>query len=261
MLINCASLVDVFFVECKMKLTVFSFLVLLQPTFFSCAKEVVTLGALIFPPESIIDGRDGMCKGDAVSVTRKIFERSNYKLDIVCTSAARIYRMFNAGDIDFTINIKSTAAIKSKGTFIEPNYHKLTLNLYRRKVDTEMPVVSVIRGFDYHGYKKVLTDQGYNFVSVPNGIDSIRLFHLGRSNILLSYQSTYDYYFSDGNNLPVKSLQVEHLVDVKNYYAVTKSSPKHDQIVKLIKQFAVGKKISSFKSSVLRQDIPITAME
>lgn len=236
-----------------MKLTVLSFLILLFTTFFGCAKEVVTLGALIFPPESMIDERDGLCKGDAVSVTRKIFERSNYKLDVVCTSAARIYRMFNAGDIDFSINIKSTAAIKSEGTFIEPNYHKLTLNLYRREVDTDMPVVSVIRGFDYHGYKKVLTEQGYKFLAVPNGIDSIRLFHLGRSNTLLSYQSSYDYYFSDGNNIPVKNLQVEHLVDVKNYYVVSKSSPKHDQIAQVIKDFAENNNISSFRSNVLKQ--------
>lgn len=234
-----------------MKSTVF--LIAMWFNFLVCAKEVVTMGALIFPPETMIDGRDGLCKGDAVKTTQRIFQDSVYELDVVCTSAARIYRMFNAGDIDFTINIKSTAAIQSSGTFVEPSYHKLILNLYRRKLDTDTRVVSVIRGFDYHGYKQKLTDQGYLFVDVPNDFDSIRLFHLGRTNTLLSYQSTFNYYFSNVNNEPITELEVEHLVDVKNYYVVSKKASKHDQIVNLIKQFATENKMFSFKSNFLSQ--------
>lgn len=209
-------------------------------------EKFFTLALLDFPPESYIDSRSGECVGFAVELTRRILVQYDYKLVAICAPAIRVYRMLQSGEVDLTINIRSTTAIKDHVDFISPQFAELELIFLSHKEQGFENMISAIRGFDYHGHRKSLVDKGFVFQDMPGSIDAIKMFVKGRSRHLLTYKAPYQFYIArNGFNMPEYD-DIEYLQEIPTFYAISKASAKHDELHQLLTQHAKKTQINKF---------------
>ena len=214
----------------------------------SQAVEKVTLGLLAFPP-SIRHHPDGEhCLGESVDLTKHILTAYGLDVEALCLSPARIFRLLESGEVDLTINPKSTAAIKGLVHFIEPPFAELKINLYsyENNSNSESKTLSLIRGYDYDGARKSLQEKGYRPVELPNTISAAKLFLIGRSDFLLTYQAPFEYYLGQGLLEAHSTLSAQHLASTKSYYAVSHSSKLKDKIIEALEDFVSNNDIHYF---------------
>ncbi len=145
----------------------------------------ISLGLLIFPPHVVINPQTGECEGFAIDTVRTLLPE--FKVTPTCAPPARIFKLIESGDIDMTINIKSTPAVRRFVEFVDPPYTLLELKLYGHRGQTTPGSISAIRGFDYHGERARLIADGYVFVDLPNALSAVSMFTRERTDYLLSY--------------------------------------------------------------------------
>ncbi len=196
---------------------------------------IIVLGLTGFAPYSTIDEETGQCFGTGFDITQALLSSDNFKVKPFCAAPARVYRSIEEGKIDFTVNIKSTNALKDKVSFTKIPFDKLKLNLYSKNEKNSSKTVASIRGYDYEGQRHKMEAKGYKFVDVPNADNATNLFLNGRTSYLLSYENPYIHFLnqldSDTRTSYKQIVQIEYLASVPTHYAISKSSPHHDALV------------------------------
>ena len=203
-------------------ITKFSLALFLLVAPLTYAKSQVVLGTINFPPNIVSDPATGQCSGRYITNLTEILGQYDIELTSVCTNPARLYKLVSQGEVDFTVNVKSTQALKNHVEFIEPAYQVLKLFLYSHAIPEKPGSIAAIRGFDYHGVRLALSEQGYGFVDLPNTEAAIKLFTKKRSTHLISYADPFLYYTKAQGHTQINAL---HLADVGTFIAVAKTSP------------------------------------
>jgi polar amino acid transport system substrate-binding protein len=221
------------------------FLLLLLSTPISATPKV-TLGILVFPPHSILDEETNECVGRFVTITKKILAEYAINVDVVCAPPIRIYRLLEHAEVDFTINIKSTTALPKDIVFVETPFSTLNLDLYTHKNAEFTRSVAAIRGFSYHGFRKRLLAQGYEFFDLPNSISAIQLFLKKRTSDLISYRSPVNYYIQEKNLNIEDNISVIPLVEVPTYYAISGQSPYLEKLQAAFDDYASKHQLTFF---------------
>lgn len=188
-------------------------------------KIQITVGLIIFPPFIQQESAD-KCYGSAVDSLKDIFSDPKYTLVFHCASPARIYRDFNNGLIDITINVKNSMVFSENVMYSQNPYQTLEIFLYTRH-DYKNKTVASINAYSYGGAKEILESQQYKFIELSNTEKAITVFLRGGTDSLLSYKQPFDHYLalnSDTNkygNLNITFTQ-KALTTSSAYYVVNK---------------------------------------
>lgn len=200
--------------------------------------EGITLGAILFPPNTQVDPATGQCFGANIKRTREILEKYDVNINVVCVSAVRIYKMIEEGSVDFTLNVKSTRALQPNVTFIEKPFSQIMLNLYQHKDKMPMKSVAAIRGFDYAGKRQVLEAQNIEFIEQPTSISAIQVFIRKRSDGLLAYQNPVNFYLKSHDLKFDSNVDVTALMTISSHYAVSKKSKYAKKLLEIFEHFS-----------------------
>ena len=213
----------------------------------------IRLGVHNFPPYITTDA-NGHCIGEAIEITRNILQNDKIKVSTVCASAARLYKMLQNGEVDLTINIKHTKALPRNVSFVEPPYAQLTLILVTHGAAVareEHKTIAAIRGFDYHGQRPLLSEQGYRFIDLPDSLSAVELFVKRRTSALLTYEGPFIHYLQQ-NELPfAKHYQKQVLGTIDTHYVISAMSPHQDYIEKSLNHYATTNKLKYFTRSMV----------
>lgn len=203
-------------------------------------KQIVNAGLIIFPP-FIQQKENNKCFGSAVDDLQKIFPADTYTLNIHCASPLRIYRDFNEGFIDLTINVKTTISLESNVLYSRLPYRELEIVLYSR--DIEKPYsIAAIRAFSYSGTRKALVDKGYTFVDLSTTKDAIAVFLRGGTDAILSYRRPFEHYLDESfKNKGFGSLNLsfkqEYLASTPTFFAINRRNEQADELLKKINDY------------------------
>ena len=217
-------------------------------TSFAFVKDnkTVSLGAVEFPPYIYHDEETSECIGQVVDVTRTILGNKGFTLNTVCAPAIRIYKMLQSGDLDLTVNIKSTKLLQGYVEFVEPKYGELELIFVSHDNRGFEKMISAIRGFDYHGERASLAQQGYDFQDTPGSIDAIKMFMRERTRHLITYKTPFEFYLKQNNlSLPAGS-KIEVLKSMPTYYALSKQSANYNTIKAILSEHGRKNRIKRF---------------
>ena len=225
-------------------------LLTLLTSFFCAGKETVTFGAIVFPPNTVYNARTKECIGDSIRETRRILHQYQFKMDVVCASAIRIYKLIETGEVDITINVKSTHALKQNVTFVDTPYQPLFLVLYTHKNIASQKIVSGIRGFDYHGQRQQMQAQGFEFVDLPNTLSALQVFLKKRSSHLISYRGPVSYYLRNLNTAFDEPVTVTPLFNVNTFYAIGKKSEHVVRLKEVLNDYAIKHNLQYFRKEV-----------
>lgn len=220
------------------------------------ANDVVTMGGHYFPPYMVSDEAGDNCGGEAVDMTRKILAEVNIDMQLVCASPARIFRLLMSGEVDFTINIKSTRALSEGVEFVDPPYTQLKLMLYENSLvgqDEFDKTVAAIRGFDYHGFRQNLSEQGFRFIDMPDSISAVKMFLAGRSSGLISYEAPYDYYLSTHSWLHPNKGSAALLTSVDSHYVISAQSLIKERLKQALINYADKHHLQYYQNAVSLQ--------
>lgn len=191
-------------------------------------KQNLVIGLIIFPPY-MNKNADGKCYGSAIADIRNIFPRKDYQLELYCASPLRIYRDFNKGDVDITINIKSTKVLSKNVIYSREPYQLLDIVLNTRLQSTNKKIVS-ISGYNYDGVRDELSRQGYQFIDVANTKEAVTVFFRGGADAILSYKKPFEHYES----LVRQNVQLNHANNVSKQ-TILKATPTYFTVNKLNK--------------------------
>ena len=217
----------------------------------SATEQRVTLGSVLFPPNTQFDEATGECIGENIDVTRAILASYEVQLDVVCALPIRMYRMIQNSEVDFTVNIKTTRALKPYVEFIDPPYDQLVLNLYKYSSSSQTKTISAIRGFDYNGYRQKYMDQNYEFIDLPTAVSAIQVFLKQRSDALISYQSNVVYLQRNNAMVFPKEVIITPLIKVDTHYAIARGSPHFDLLWGVFNDYASKNNLTYFSASSL----------
>lgn len=215
------------------------FLLLLGPFIASATEPQINLVGVggIFPPHAYIDKVTHKCTGNAVRKMLGWLEHAGYKVKPMCIPSARSYKMLEQGHADFTINIKSTLAIKDFVSFVGPKVTTFKLNVYRAKSKDNHFSIAAVRGYNYAGLRQKYENEGFRFVDLPESSSAIRLFVAGKVNYLLAYQGPFEY-FLDQNDITIDfEYDTNTIFSADAYLAVSKKSQFHDNLVEYFSDF------------------------
>lgn len=192
-------------------------------------KQNITLGLSVLPPftEMVTENQ---CEGTYVAAVKDLIDESSaFNVTVICAPPVRIFRMIETGQVDLTINVKSTERLRSHVSFHPVLFSYLTLILYVHEHSPEKSIAA-IRGFDYHGFRRKFTEQNYQFVDVPNGMDAVQLFLRKRSASLMLYEGTFEWYLAQHHDLDPEPISKSTLQLVPTYFAVSNVS-EHKQAI------------------------------
>ncbi|WP_371196126.1 hypothetical protein [Glaciecola sp. SC05] len=197
-------------------------------------KLSVKVGLIVFPP-LIQQDNEGRCTGSAVDTIYRTFPASDYNIELYCATPARVYRDFEDGKIDITINVKSTVSLVDTVYFSENPIDVLEVVLYAKDLDTTSSV-SAIHLFNYHGMREQLLLENYQIFDQPNGKEAITTFIRGGTDAVLSYRGPFEYYVEqilDRSAFAREHLTFEEksLLKVPTYFVVNKSSIYSKQFI------------------------------
>jgi hypothetical protein len=210
------------------------------------AKEAVTMGVILFPPDVTLDEKTKECVGRNITITRALLAKYDFSLNVVCASPLRIYRMIEDGEIDFTINIKSPVALADYVVFTDIPFRQIRLNLYTHINGKEGETISAVRGFDYQGYRQKFENEGYEFIDLSSTISAIQVFIKHRSHYMLSYQSPVDNYLIN-NDLNIKdTVSSKSLMVIDTYYAISNQSAHLEALLRAFNHFKAEHKLKYF---------------
>lgn len=200
------------------------------------SKETIVFGITVFPPSSIVDTTTGRCTGPAIDATNSIFSET-FKVEIFCAPAARIYKLLKVGDIDLTLNIKSTSALEQLVTFYNRPFNQLNIAVYSHADIAFSRTVATIRGFDYQGVRTSLLNDGFKLFDVPSATDTITLFLRRRTSHLVSYVGPFNYFIATSNFEVPFHLEVDYVGRVDTFYGISKASLHHNALLELLSRF------------------------
>ncbi len=231
----------------KLRLCVlFSYCFLFNSSQALSEQQTITFGAALFPPSAYFDNTTGQCIGENIDVTKKIMAQYNVKLEIVCALPIRMYRLVEHAEVDFTVNVKSTRALKPYVEFIDPPLKQLVINLYRYGRNSEFKNIAAIRGFDYHGIRQQFVDQKYAFIDLPTAQSALQIFLKRRSDGLISYQSNIGHLQKQITLRFPSEITVTPLLKVDAFYAISKGSEKFDLVKFILNDYAQKHNLSYF---------------
>lgn len=206
----------------------------------------VTMGALLFSPDIRID-ENGVCVGDSIDVSRFILAQHGINMNVVCAPPIRMYRLVQNGEVDFTINIQSTTALKPFVKFVDPPYALLSLNHYKHNVASRAKSIAAIRGFDYNGFRKQFEEQNFEFIDLPTASAALQVFLKKRSASLLSYEATVRFaQINEGAEVP-SSVTITPLLQILTHYAIAEKSPNFDLLWIAFHEYAKNHNIKFFR--------------
>lgn len=203
-------------------------------------KQTIRAGLIIFPP--FIDQlENNQCYGMAVDDLKKIFPADKYDLDIYCASPSRIYRDFNEGFVDLTINVKTTSSLASNILYSKLPYRSLEIFLYSKSVQQPFKIAS-IRSYSYNGVRLGLENKGNKFIDLSNTKEALAVFLRGGSDAILSYKQPFEHYLQEGAKSGVfgslnVSYQEEFLGSSPTYFAINKRNKKAEDLAKKIDDY------------------------
>lgn len=206
----------------------------------SAAPVVLKMGVHNFPPDIVVHA-DGSCGGPGLELSRSIFEAAGMQVEPVCIIPARMFLLLDSGDIDFSINIKSTRKLSRAHVAVAPAYSKLQLVLYSHLDSSSAPrddSVAAIRAFDYQGQRQQLMQQGYFFVDLPDSVSASQFFLHQRSQHLLTYEGPFRAYLLAQQPDLLKSLQRKPITSIDTFYILSAKSPYQATMQQAIHQFA-----------------------
>lgn len=226
------------------KLTII--LVILNLSFNAHGKQAITYGAISFPPTIVKNLETGECTGPTVSFVQTVFAESNLGLETVCGPPARIFKLIQSGEADFTINIKSTSSLLPYVEFLDPPFTMLQVKFYSHTEYENELFAAAIRGYEYSGMREVLKKEGYSFIDFPDSDSAIQFFLKGRVKNLLSYRAPYDYFLrSYGNRLGDK-IAKRTMIAIPTHFAIARNSKNLKEVKAAIKNYARAHKVSVF---------------
>lgn len=210
-----------------------------------CAKlaaepVLLKMGVHNFPPDIVVNA-DGSCGGPGVLLSQRIFADAGMLVEPVCITPARIYRLLDRGEIDFSINIKSTRKLSREHMPVDPPYSKLQLVLYSHLHRSNAPrddSVAAIRAFDYQGQRQQLLQQGYIFVDLPDSVSASQFFLHQRSQHLLTYDGPFRAYLQAQQPDLLKTLQRKPIDSIDTFYILSAKSPHQTAMQQAITAFA-----------------------
>ncbi|MCC2618207.1 hypothetical protein LJ739_18265 [Aestuariibacter halophilus] len=206
----------------------------------------ITFGAVLFPPNSVWDADKQACVGHVIRETRRILTAAGLEVDVVCASALRIYRLMEEGEVDFTVNVKSTRAMPEGTLFSDTPYSQLFVELYSHSEDKGSDVIAGIRGYDYDGYRQILINSGFTFIDLPNSLDAIDMFLRGRAKHLISYRGPFQYHLHQpGQQQPLDAIG-QTLTTVDTFYAIAANSPHKAVLLKVLSDYAEARGFDYF---------------
>lgn len=218
-------------------------------------KRAIRMGVHNFPPELYMQQHHGepeRCGGPGVEQMAHILATAQLTLESVCVTPARMYLLLQNGEIDLSINIKSTKALQQNKQqpahlFANPAYMDLQLMLYshnRRSQAPDNDSVAAIRGFDYQGQRQLLTARGFSFMDVSDATNAIELFLHFRTEHLISYSAPFDSYLAEKAHtmtppaLNPATWQSSKLATVPAFYVISAKSPQRDLLLQTIENYA-----------------------
>lgn len=206
----------------------------------------VVFGASLFPPSAYIDKASGKCIGENIDITHKIFDHQPVTVEIVCAPPARMYRLIQRGDVDFTINVKTTAALAPYVEFVDTPLKPLIVNLYQFVDKPEPKTIAAIRDFDYDGSRMLLAQNQVTFIDLPTPEAALKLFLKQRSDALISYQSNIEHLLREQSLTFPKAVRSSRLSAVNAYYGVTKTSAHYALITHILNEYADTHKLNYY---------------
>ncbi len=215
--------------------------------------NTVMMGVHNFPPDFVVsqDGQD--CGGDGAALARKIMAEAGLQLETRCVTPARLYLLLQKGDIDLTINIKSTAALAHQPAplFVEPPYMTLQLVLYSHKKTSPAPhndSIAAIRAFDYQGQRQQLSARGHQFVDVADATQAIEVFLHRRTEHLLTYEGPFRAYLQSHDASVLNQFERRALDSIPAYFVVSPASPLQARIAGAIRHYASARQCRFLRS-------------
>ncbi len=202
--------------------------------------KTLNVGLIIFSPEShLISGQ--ICAGRAVDEVKSIFRESKFNLSIKCAPPARIYRDFLKGDIDLTINIKSTSSISDQAIYSDKPYANLNIVLYKNTNKNDKRIAAINK-YEYHGARHLLKAQDYRFINKANTKEAVAVFFRGGTGSLISYKGPFEAFLKSEDTSPIikdsTMIYEEHLlVSVPTFYALHKEYAHVKETLAIINKF------------------------
>jgi polar amino acid transport system substrate-binding protein len=208
--------------------------------------RTLTFGTGTFPPNSYIDPKTGECIGHSIDAVKNILANYNFKVNVVCASAKRIYRMIENGDIDLTLNTANPKLLKDVVTVVSPPYRYLKITLYHNPDIEENNLVSAVRGFNYNGHRAELVENGFLFSDLLNTNASLRFFLKGRTSHLLSYREPIEHALKEKNIQFNESVIEDDIGAIPTHFAITNNSPIYSEIDQALKDYIKANGIEYF---------------
>lgn len=203
--------------------------------------KILRMGIHNFPPDFVVSADGKSCSGEGYLLAQRLFAQAGFKLKAVCTTPARMYLLLDQGEVDFSINVKTTVAISKTHQFVEPAYMPMQLMLYSHALSSAAPqdkTVAAIRSFDYLGQRQQLLQQGYQLVDMPDSISAIQLFLHQRTQHLISYQGPFAAYAAQQPTDLVVNLKQKKLAEIDAYFVVSAASHDHQRIIEVLQHYA-----------------------
>lgn len=213
---------------------------LLFCTTLAAAPVVLKMGVHNFPPDIVVNA-DGSCGGPGLALSQRIFAAAGMQVEPVCITPARMYLLLDSGDIDFSINIKSTLKLSRQHLPVEPAYSELQLVLYSHLPSSNAPrddSVAAIRAFDYLGQRQLLLQRGYIFVDLPDSVSASQFFLHQRSEHLLTYDGPFRAYLNAQQPALLKTLRRQSIASIDTFYILSAHSAHQAAMQQAISQFA-----------------------
>lgn len=230
-------------------------LVAAQPCAASAPLQI-KMGLHNFPPDFIVSSDGQHCGGPGFELTRHIFAMQQIEVEAVCVTPARMYLLLDSGELDLSINIKSTKALapqQGQHLFVAPPYSKLQLVMYSHKNRGQTPrdnSVALIRGFDYQGQRAKLLERGFIPVDLPDSISASDLFLHRRSQHLLTYDGPFRAYAEAKDASLLKNLERKALSSIDTFYVLSARSPHQNRMQQAIVSYAKKHKCRYIKACV-----------
>ena len=202
-------------------------------------KVVLKMGVHNFPPDIVVNA-DGSCGGPGLALSQQIFAAAGMMVEPVCITPARMYLLLDSGDIDFSINIKSTLKLSRQHLPVAPPYSELQLVLYSHNHSSNAPrddSVAAIRAFDYQGQRQQLLQRGYVFVDLPDSVSASQFFLHQRSQHLITYDGPFRSFLNTEQPELLKELQRKPIASIDTFYILSAQSKHQAAMQQAITQF------------------------
>ena len=201
--------------------------------------ENVVYGADVFPPHVLFDKTTNKCVGKNIDDTVKIVEQAGHNVSVLCAPAVRLVRLLIEGKIDFIVKLKGAGEVENHVKYSDIPSLYMDINLYQH-LDTQNTedLVAAVRGFAYEGQRNILIEQNYRFFDLPDSITVIDFFLKKRSQYMLSYGDSLDYFLQKNEIILPDSIVSQTLKSSPAFYAVSNQSDKQQVLLKVINDYA-----------------------